>query len=178
MTFPVSRQGLEQIALLLLAGAAVFALLALWRWRREIPWRRAATSAGVLGGIAALALVLAYTVAPNIPTPPVPLAARFAANPVPDSPETISAGAATYRAKCAICHGAAGRGDGPAAFTLNPRPVDLTLHVPQHAPGEVHYWISEGIRGTPMPAWRDELTDIQRWELVRFLYALAAGRAP
>lgn len=178
MTFPVSRQGLEQIALLLLAGAAIFALLALWRWRGGRAWRRAATSAGLLGGLAALGLALGYAVAPNIPTPPVPVTARFATSPVPDSPEAIAAGAATYRAKCAICHGAAGRGDGPAAFTLNPRPVDLTVHVPQHAPGEVQYWISEGIPGTPMPAWRDELTEAQRWELVRFLYALAGGRAP
>lgn len=177
MTFPISRQGLEQIALLLLVGAAIFALLALWRWRRGVVWRRARTSAGVLGGLATLALALGYTVAPNIPTPPVPLTARFAPNPVPDTAETIAAGSETYRARCAICHGAAGRGDGPAAFTLNPRPVDLTVHVPQHAPGEVHYWITEGIRGTPMPAWRDELSETQRWEIVRFLYALAAGRA-
>lgn len=178
MTFPISRQGLEQIALLLALGAVVFALLALWRWRRGRPWRRAAISGGALGGVAALALALAYTVAPNIPTPPVPLTARFATNPVPDTQGSISAGAATYAQRCAVCHGQGGRGDGPAAFTLNPRPVDLTVHVPQHAPGEVHYWISEGIPGTAMPGWKDELSDTQRWEIVRFLYALADGRAP
>jgi putative copper resistance protein D len=178
VTFPISRQGLEQIALLLAIGALLFGLLALWRWRRGRPWRRAAISGGGLGGVAALALVLAYTVAPNIPTPPVPLTARFASNPVPDTPEAIAAGAATFAQRCAICHGPGGRGDGPAAFTLNPRPVDLTLHVPQHAPGEVHYWISEGIAGTAMPGWKDELSETQRWEIVLFLYALAEGRAP
>lgn len=176
--FPISRQGLEQIALLLVAGAVLFAVLALWRRQRGEPWRRAAISGGTLGGVAALALALAYTVAPNIPTPPVPLTARFAQNPVPDTPEAVAAGAATYAQRCAICHGAGGRGDGPAAFTLNPRPVDLTVHVPQHAPGEVHYWISEGIPGTPMPGWKDELSETQRWEVVRFLFALAEGRAP
>lgn len=178
MTFPVSRQGLEQIALLLAVGAVLFGLLALWRWRRGRPWRRAAFSGGALGGLTALALALAYTVAPNIPTPPVPLTARFARNPVPDTAEAISTGAATYRARCVICHGVGGRGDGPAAFTLNPRPVDLTIHVPQHAPGEVHYWISEGIPGTAMPGWKNELSDTQRWEIVRFLFALAQGRLP
>lgn len=178
MTFPISRQGLEQLALFFVVGAVLFAVLALWRRRRGRPWRRAGTSGGMLGGVAALALALAYTVAPSIPTPPVPLTARFAQNPVPDTPEAIAAGAATYQARCAICHGARGRGDGPAAFTLRPRPVDLTFHVPQHAQGEAEYWIANGIGGTAMPAWRDELTETQRWELVRFLFALAEGRAP
>jgi putative copper resistance protein D len=108
----------------------------------------------------------------------VPLTARFAPNPVPDTPQAIAAGAATYAQRCAICHGARAKGDGPAAFTLRPRPVDLTVHVPQHFPGEVQHWISEGIPGTAMPGWKDELSDTQRWEIVRFLFALAEGRAP
>ena len=178
MSFPISREGMQQIALLLLFGAALFGMLAGWRWRRGRIFRRQATSGAILAGLASVALVLGYTVAPNIPTPPVPLIARFAQNPVPDAPEAIAAGAATYQARCAICHGPRGRGDGPAAFTLRPRPVDLTIHVPQHAQGEVEYWIASGIGGTAMPAWRDELTETQRWELVRFLFALAEGRAP
>jgi mono/diheme cytochrome c family protein len=178
VTFPITRQGLEQIAMALAAGAVLFVLLALWRRRRALPWRRAAVSAGALGGLVVVALVLAYTVAPNIPTPPVPITARFAQDPRPDGPERVAAGAAIYQARCAICHGPRGRGDGPAAFTLRPRPVDLTVHVPQHPPGEVHYWISEGVAGTGMPAWRDQLSEDERWDVVRFLYALAEGRAP
>ena len=27
-----------------------------------------------------------------------------------------------------------------------------------------------------MPAWKDKLSDTERWELVRFLEALAAGK--
>lgn len=178
MSFPISREGLQQIALLLLVGATIFGLVAGWRWRRGLVWRRTAISGGALSTLALVALALAYTVAPNIATPPVPITARFAQNPVPDTSEAIAAGAATYQARCAICHGARGKGDGPAAFTLRPRPVDLTIHVPQHAQGEVEYWITNGIGGTAMPAWRDELTETQRWELVRFLFALAEGRAP
>lgn len=177
MTFPVSRQGLEQIALVLLAGAAVFALLA-WRARaREGGARRSLISAGALGGLAALALLVGYAVAPNIPTPPVPLTARFATNPVPDIKESWDAGRATYQKSCAICHGPQAQGDGPAAFTLNPRPFNLQIHVPLHAPGETFYWISDGVAGTAMPAWKDTLSEPERWQLVRFLYALASGRA-
>lgn len=178
MSFPISREGMQQIALLLVVGAALFGLLGAWRWRRGRDFRRTLVSGALLAGLAVMSLVLAYTVAPNIPTPPVPLTARFAQNPVPDTPEAIAAGAATYQARCAVCHGARGKGDGPAAFTLRPRPVDLTTHVPQHAQGEVEYWIANGISGTAMPAWRDELTETQRWQLVRFLFALADGRAP
>jgi mono/diheme cytochrome c family protein len=177
VTFPVSRQGLEQLAILFLIGAAIFALVAAWRWRRGRAWRRQGTSGATLAGLAAVALAVGYTVAPNIPTPPVPLTARFATNPVADTPEAIAAGGATYTAKCAICHGQRGRGDGVAALTMNPRPVDLTIHVPQHAQGEIFYWISEGVAGTQMPAWKDQLSETERWQLVRFLQALAAGRA-
>jgi mono/diheme cytochrome c family protein len=177
VTFPVSRQGLEQVALLLLAGALLFGVFALVSWRRGRQWRRFATSGGFLGALGLIAIGLAYTIAPNIPTPPVPLTARFAQNPVADSPATVAAGRAAYQANCAVCHGPQGRGDGPLAFTLQPRPFDLQVHVPQHAPGELYYWISEGVVSTPMPGWKDKLSETERWEVIRFLQALAAGRA-
>lgn len=175
----ITRQGLEQSALLLVIGAAVFGLLALRAYRRgdHEGWRRPALSAGGLVLLAVVALGAGYTVAPNIPTPPVPITARFAQNPVADTPEAWAAGRAAYNARCAVCHGPQGLGDGPAAFTLNPRPFNLQVHTPQHAPGEVYHWISEGIPGTAMPPWKDVLDETERWSLVRFLYALADGRA-
>jgi len=177
VTFPVSRQGMEQLAIVMAIGLALFALFAFLASRRGRPWRRFATSAGILGALALVSLGLAYTVAPNIPTPPVPLTARFAQNPVPDTPEAIAAGKALYQKNCAVCHGPQGLGDGPAAFTLTPRPFNLQLHVPQHAPGEIYYWISDGVASTPMPAWKDQLSETERWELIRYLQALASGRA-
>src|SRR5713226_6567061 len=143
MIFPISRQGLEQIALALAIGAIVFGALAFVRRRRAVPadgeaqFKRQAVSAGILAGLALLSRAIAYTIAPNIPTPPVPFTARFAQNPTPDTPDTVLKGKAVYQANCAVCHGIVGRGDGPAAFTLVPRPVNLQLHVPQHAVGEL-----------------------------------------
>lgn len=177
MIFPISRQGLQDIAQFLIAGAVVFLLLALLTRYRGGDWRRFAISAGALGVLVIVSYALAFTVAPNIPTPPVPFTARFTQNPTSDTPETIDRGRALFLANCAICHGPRGLGDGPQAFLLNPRPVNLQLHVPQHASGEVHYWISEGVAGTGMPAWKETLSETQRWEIVRFLEALAAGRA-
>ncbi len=174
--FPISRQGLQDIALFLIAGLAVFGVLALLRRRRGGDPRRQLTVMGILGGLVIVCYGLAFTVAPNIPTPPVPITARFQRNPVPDTPASIDAGRQLFQTNCAICHGARGLGDGPAAFTLSPRPVNLQLHIPQHAEGENHYWISEGVAGTGMPAWKDKLTDEQRWQILRYLGALASGR--
>lgn len=176
MTFPISRQGLQDIAQFLIAGAVVFVLLALVTRYRGGEWRRFAASAGALGLLVIVSYTLAFTVAPNIPTPPVPFTARFAQNPTPDTPETIDAGRTIFQANCAICHGPLGLGDGPQAFLLQPRPVNLQLHVPQHAPGEIEYWITNGVAGTGMPAWKDTLSDTQRWEVVRYLQALASGK--
>lgn len=42
------------------------------------------------------------------------------------SPEMIARGAEIYKATCAACHGAGGKGDGPAAGVLKPPPRDHT----------------------------------------------------
>ncbi|HKW78437.1 MAG TPA: c-type cytochrome [Candidatus Limnocylindria bacterium] len=176
MQFPISRQGLQDIALFLIAGMVIFGLLALLRRRGGGDPRRQLTVVGILGGLTVLAYVLAFTVAPNIPTPPVPFTARFQRNPLPDTTEVVDAGRATFQANCAVCHGSRALGDGPAAFTLTPRPVNLQLHVPQHAEGEIFYWISSGVVGTGMPAWNGQLSEDQRWQIVRYLQALASHR--
>lgn len=174
VTTLVTRGTLEQLALLLAFGAVAFALMAAWRRRGVRPWRRPAIAGGVLAGLAAASLALGYTVAPNLPTAPV--WARLASDPLPTTPERVAAGKATYQAKCSICHGPRGRGDGPAALTMVPRPLDLTVHVPLHADGEILHFVSEGIGGTQMPAWKEQLTETERWQLVRYLRELAAGR--
>ncbi|CAN5211071.1 hypothetical protein BH18CHL2_BH18CHL2_09010 [soil metagenome] len=176
MILPVTRDAAVQAALLMLLGAAVFAVLTFTAWYRRRAWRHPALAGGTMAGLGAAAFVAAFTVAVNVRTYPVPFAARFASNPTPETPETAAAGRATYEQLCVVCHGARGSGDGHAAFTMNPRPFDLTVHIPLHAPGEHFHWISEGIPGTAMPAWNLQLTETERWQLVRYLYALAAQR--
>src|SRR5947207_13058988 len=110
MTFPISRQGLEQIAIALAVGAAVFGLFALVRWRRGGEWQRFAQSAGFLGALIVVSLGIAYTIAPNIPTPPVPLTARFAQNPTPDNSATVAAVRSPYQANCVVLYAPNGPG--------------------------------------------------------------------
>ena len=87
-----------------------------------------------------------------------------------------------YRARCAVCHGAEGRGDGPAASLLSPRPRDFTagLYKFRSTPAgtlpteaDVLRTITRGLPGTSMPGFAEVLTDGERRELARHVLALA-----
>ncbi len=68
--------------------------------------------------LAAAGLTLAV---PVLAQPP----AKIKTEPI--KPITDVAGAATFNAYCTVCHGVAGKGDGPAAKALAKPPADLTL---------------------------------------------------
>ena len=71
---------------------------------------------------------------------------------------------------CVSCHGAGGKGDGPAAAALNPKPADWTsAKVQKETEGELFWKISNG-RG-PMPPWK-HLSDKDRWDLVAHVKSL------
>ena len=42
----------------------------------------------------------------------------------------------------------------------------LTVHARLHSEGELFYWVTNGVAGTAMPKWQDQLTDLQRWQVV------------
>jgi mono/diheme cytochrome c family protein len=73
-----------------------------------------------------------------------------------DDQAALAAGKATYDDKCAACHGATGQGNGPAAASLNPKPVNFTdKALMQGIPVDCHFYrISEGVQGTGMPPWK------------------------
>ena len=71
---------------------------------------------------------------------------------------------------CVSCHGASGKGDGPAAAALTPKPADWTsAKVQSESEGELFWKISNG-RG-PMPPWK-HLPDKDRWDLVAYVKSL------
>jgi mono/diheme cytochrome c family protein len=102
-------------------------------------------------------------------------AANEQANPIAPNAQSIAAGQALYGAHCVVCHGAGGKGDGPIGLTLIPRPADLTIHaVPGvHTDEQLFEWISDGFPGSAMPAWRKNLSDTDRWNLVNFIRTMA-----
>lgn len=100
----------------------------------------------------------------------VPAEAAAVENPTSASDESISSGEAIYSQNCAVCHGDSGKGDGPGAATLNPKPADLHAdHVQGNSDGAMFWIISHGREGTVMPAWNTLLSDEQRWGVVNFL---------
>lgn len=72
---------------------------------------------------------------------------------------------------CVTCHGASGKGDGPAAAALPPpKPADWTsAKVQAETDGELFWKISTG-RGA-MPPWK-HLPDKDRWEIVNYIRTL------
>lgn len=100
----------------------------------------------------------------------VPARAMAVENPVPATDDSIAAGAATYTQYCAVCHGNEGKGDGPGAAALNPKPADFSAeHVQILSDGGLFWFISNGAAGTAMPPWKEILSERQRWEAVNFL---------
>lgn len=121
----------------------------------------ASLAGGGLGVIAAVVLLTGLHVDPG----------RTLQNPVERTPASVERGELLFAASCASCHGEAGAGDGPLADTLPAPPANFTVHVPYHPDGVLFAWISDGIRGTGMPAWRNQLSEQERWDLVNFLRA-------
>ena len=50
----------------------------------------------------------------------------------PIKPISDVSGVATFNAYCTVCHGPAGKGDGPVAKALNKAPADLTQITKRH----------------------------------------------
>jgi putative copper export protein/mono/diheme cytochrome c family protein len=100
----------------------------------------------------------------------------FYASTQPYAAPSIALGAPLYAQNCTACHGASGRGDGPLANTLPIRPADLTEpHLFAHKVGEMFWWVSYGRDNGVMPGFADKLSPEQRWDLINFLLARAAG---
>lgn len=99
-----------------------------------------------------------------------PASARGLANPV-EREAGRRLGQALYEENCVICHGPSGRGDGPVAAGLTPRPGRLgDRAVQSQSDGELFWKLTTGRGG--MPGWRG-LPERERWALVHHLRALA-----
>jgi mono/diheme cytochrome c family protein len=98
--------------------------------------------------------------------------ARKVKNPVPATPDNLAAGAQTYTDNCMLCHGEKGMGDGPGAKTIKVKPANFTDAKLMNAEtdGSLFWKMSQG-RG-PMPSWKDDLSDTERWQLVNYIRKL------
>ena len=98
-------------------------------------------------------------------------------NPIPVDVASITKGKELYLNGCLPCHGPSGRGDGPAAATLERNGVRIrpgNLADPkrwEETDGELFWKITEG--NSPMPTWGLTLNDEQRWCIVNYIRTLA-----
>lgn len=93
-------------------------------------------------------------------------------NPVAAKRASIDRGRKLFQANCVTCHGTQGKGDGPAAAALNPKPADLSVMAGQHTDGDFAWKIANG-RGA-MPPWKQTLKPNQIWDLVNFIQSMGA----
>lgn len=90
-------------------------------------------------------------------------------------------GRVVFLDRCASCHGASGRGDGPIAKGLTGPPVgDLTDKTWKHGdrPEQVLSVVAEGARNSSMPGWGRVLAADNVRAVSGYVYHLAGREVP
>src|SRR5215218_8912319 len=125
-------------------------------------------------GIAALALlVLGVVGIAFAAVGATPTFRKEAAGLATLDPAAVVRGEALFSQNCALCHGAGARGDGPGAASLTRPPANLTAgHALAHSDDDYAYWIKNGIEGTDMPAFGDELEDAKIRDVIAYVRSL------
>ena len=107
-----------------------------------------------------------------------PLAAALLMLPATMAAQDAQPGKAEYDRWCAGCHGVDGKGDGPGAATMMPRPRDFTTgryqirSTPSGAlptDEDLTRVILDGMPGTAMPGWRDHFGEGEVRDIVAHL---------
>lgn len=101
-----------------------------------------------------------------------------AAGPVTsDGRYSATAGQVLYVQHCSVCHGEAGRGDGPTADALDPKPADFTDRElrDSRSPVERFDIITNGIDGTGMPPWGTIMSEDEIWAVLYYEWSSPNG---
>jgi high-affinity iron transporter len=91
----------------------------------------------------------------------------------PSEPVSLENGRTLYMNNCKVCHGIEGKGDGPIALQLNPRPAVLSN--PQFTgdefskPYDNFQIINVGIANTAMVGWAEQFSENELWDVTYFI---------
>ena len=91
----------------------------------------------------------------------------------------LERGQEIYQKFCLECHGKRGRGDGPRAPLLAPRPGNLvSAATSTKSDAELLGIITNGAPRTAMRGWKDELTEEDRLNVLAFVRSLVRFQKP
>lgn len=156
----MSPLGIVALVFLGLAGALLAASIVL---------RRSATMFGTLLGAGVGCLLLAGFMVVTTGSFAMPRTIAEPSNPYPATTQSLTQGRTIYMAHCQSCHGATGVGNGPAAAGLEAPGLDLRAQVAARSDARLYRMISQGIRGTGMPAFIGRLTEDERWHVINYI---------
>ncbi len=86
------------------------------------------------------------------------------------SPKVLEQGSKLFVQNCAPCHGISGDGKGTAAANLLPEPANFKLKQPDS--DYLLQVLSDGIPGTAMPAWKNQISESDRRALAGYVRSL------
>jgi mono/diheme cytochrome c family protein len=89
------------------------------------------------------------------------------------TPAQVAAGFCQFERHCVTCHGAPAVPRAAWADGLNPGPPYLIDASRRWNRAELYRIVRNGIKMTGMPAWRDNLSDPEIWNVVAFVEAMS-----
>jgi mono/diheme cytochrome c family protein len=94
-------------------------------------------------------------------------------NPNPANAQSVAAGKDVYLKYCVLCHGEQGRGNGPSAQSLEPKPANFAdpSRMKGQSDGDLAWKIVTG-RG-PMPSWEPVLSEAEIWNVINYVRTFA-----
>ena len=160
---PYGASGTQQTYSTYLLGIALLGFAAFMGW--GLPAGRGA-------GLPAK-LALAADTTPWI----APASAKSVKNPVAATPASVAEGKEIYMQNCVPCHGDKGDGQGLMGSSLDPPASDFTkvAVMRTRTDGELFWKMGEG--RSQMPSFKDQLNDMQRWNVVNFLRTFSTRAA-
>ena len=92
------------------------------------------------------------------------------ANPDHAPVEVLTQGRVLFQKNCAVCHGELGDGKSVVAPSLSPPPANLKWIQPDF--DHILTVLRDGIPGTAMPSWKDQISESDRKALAAFVRSL------